>query len=275
MTATDRRRPGTPTPVAPRPMWRSVAVPAEHGGWGLTVEPGLLGLIVAPSWAGACVAAAAVVGFVLRTPVKVVAVDRRRGRWLPRTRLAARIAVVEAAVLVALAVGALVGGASGFWLPGLVALPLLGVEAWFDARSRSRRLAPELAGAVGVASVAAMVLLAGGESAALAFGAWAVLAARSVTSIPHVRAQVARRHGRSPSRWPATAGDGGAVLLALVAVVLDGALAAGAVAVAGVIVAQWVAEHRSPPRPAVIGIHQTLLGLAVVLATAAGVLAST
>ena len=38
---------------------RAVAVPSEHGGWGLTAEPVLLGLIVAPSAAGACLGAAA------------------------------------------------------------------------------------------------------------------------------------------------------------------------------------------------------------------------
>ena len=42
------------SPVAPagkseRSMLRSVAVPTEHGGWGLTAEPVVLGLAVAPS----------------------------------------------------------------------------------------------------------------------------------------------------------------------------------------------------------------------------------
>lgn len=31
------------------PSLVSVAPPSEHGGWGLTVEPGLLGILVAPS----------------------------------------------------------------------------------------------------------------------------------------------------------------------------------------------------------------------------------
>ena len=48
--AAPSRLPGT---ARPRALWRSVAVPTEHGGWGLTFEPVLLGLIVAPSWAGA------------------------------------------------------------------------------------------------------------------------------------------------------------------------------------------------------------------------------
>ena len=32
-----------------RAGWRGVAVPTEHGGWGFTLEPILLGLLVAHS----------------------------------------------------------------------------------------------------------------------------------------------------------------------------------------------------------------------------------
>ena len=40
--------------VKERAGWRAVAMPSEHGGWGLTLEPVLLGLLVA--WSGAGVA---------------------------------------------------------------------------------------------------------------------------------------------------------------------------------------------------------------------------
>jgi hypothetical protein len=56
---------------------RSVALPAEHGGRSLTLEPGLLGLLIAPGPAGVCIAAGAMVAFLVRTPLKVVAIDRR------------------------------------------------------------------------------------------------------------------------------------------------------------------------------------------------------
>ena len=46
-------------PAGARPAWRVVALPDEHGGWGLTAEPVLLGLLVAPSWAGLAIGAAA------------------------------------------------------------------------------------------------------------------------------------------------------------------------------------------------------------------------
>ncbi|MGI9616377.1 MAG: YwiC-like family protein, partial [Acidimicrobiales bacterium] len=78
----------------PRSMssWRQVAVPTEHGGWSLTAEPVLLGLLVAWSWPGLALGLAAMLAFVARTPLKVVLVDRWRNRWLDRSRVAAAIA---------------------------------------------------------------------------------------------------------------------------------------------------------------------------------------
>ena len=140
----DELRP-TSRPAARSPL-RSVALPAEHGGWGLTLEPGLLGLLIAPSPAGLCIAAGAMVAFLVRTPLKVVAVDRRRGRTLDRTRLAEAIAAVELVVLVALAAGAIALAEPWFWVPGLVALPLLATRglvrravAWSPSRAGAGR----------------------------------------------------------------------------------------------------------------------------------------
>ena len=69
-------------------------------------------------------------------------------------------------------------------------------------------------------------------------------------------------------------GDGAAVVCAVSSVVLDRSLAAGAVAVAGVVVVQRVWGRRPVPRPVVVGMRQLGLGLAVVAATAIGVLAA-
>jgi hypothetical protein len=70
---------------------RAVALPTEHGGWGLTAEPALLGLLVSPSVAGVALGLGALVAFLARTPLRVVLVDRWRGRDLDRTRLARRV----------------------------------------------------------------------------------------------------------------------------------------------------------------------------------------
>lgn len=255
-----------------RAAWRAVAIPDEHGGWALTAEPALLGLLVAPSWAGVTLAVAAFLAFLVRTPLKLVLVDRWRRRSLPRTRLATCIAAAELAVLFLLALTAATLAGWEWLVPVAVALPLVGVELWFDMRSRSRRLVPELCGAVGIATVAASVALAGGASARLAAGLWLVLAARAVASIPFVRVQIDRlRHGSGPVVSSDRAQIVGAVV-AVSAVVAAPEVVYGAASVAALLLAQviWV---RRPPVPAkVLGLRQLVLGLAVVAVTGVGVL---
>lgn len=254
---------------ARRSELRSVAMPSEHGGWGLTAEPALAGLIVAPSRAGACIALAALVAFVARTPLKVVAVDRRRHRTLPRTRLAARVAALEVTALIVLVVVAVQSAESPFWIVAALAAPLIALEAWFEVRSRGRRLVPELAGSIAVAGVSAMIVLAGGQPLRLALAMWLVLAARCVTSIPWVRAQVARLH-RDPTAAASPTFDLASAALGVLAIAIDRRLLLGAGAAAMVIAVQHLWGRRPPPRPAVIGIRQMLLGVGVAIAAALG-----
>jgi hypothetical protein len=101
------------------------------------------------------------IAFVARTPLKLVLVDRWRHRWLRRTVLAAWTAAVEIALLAALLTYAALNADFGLWLPLAVALPLIVLELWYDMRSKSRRLVPELAGSVGIGAVAAAIALAG------------------------------------------------------------------------------------------------------------------
>ena len=151
-----------------RREWRVVALPSEHGGWGLTLEPIVLGLLIAPGAAGVALGTAAMVAFMARTPVKLVLVDRWRHRTLPRTRLGGpdrrRRAHRPHPV----------GGRRGpnatapFWVPFVAAVPLIGLELWFDMHSRSRRLIPELAGTIGIGAVAAAIVLADDGATAVA-----------------------------------------------------------------------------------------------------------
>ena len=253
---------------------RAVAMPSEHGGWGLTIEPGLLGLLVAPSLAGACLAAAALVLFVLRTPLELALVDRRRHRRLPRTRLAERVAAAETALLAVLvAVAAITAHDGRWWIPAVVAAPLVAVELAYDIRSRRRRLVPELTGAVAIAAVVAAVVIAGDGDPHLAAGLWLILAARVTTSIPHVRAQIDRLHSRDWQPGIILASDLAAVVVAGVAVVLDGRIIVGAAVLIAVVVVQQVRRRRPVAPVKIIGISQMVLGFAVVAASAIGVAA--
>lgn len=256
-----------------RPGWRSVAVPSEHGGWGLTLEPVALGLLVEPSGAGVLLGGAALLAFIARTPLRVVLVDRHRHRRLERTSLAARILVAEVVVIVGLVALATAVGDPRWWLPVVVAAPLVTVELWFDLRSRSRRLVPEVAGAAGMGAVAAAIVLAGGGAAALGMALWLVIGARVATSIPFVRDQVERLHGRAAAPRTVVAGDVAALALAALAVAIELGTLAGAIAIAGVVVYQRVSGRRPPDRAVVLGVRQTVVGATVVLVTALGVLA--
>jgi hypothetical protein len=265
-----------PTAAAPRSVvsWRQVAMPAEHGGWSLTAEPVLLGLLVAWSWSGFALGLAAMLAFVARTPLKLVLVDRWRHRWLDRSRLAARIAAVEIGLIVVLGVWAATSAGNGwFWVPLAAAVPLIGVELWFDMRSRGRRLIPELAGTVGIGSVVAAIVLAADGSAALAAGLWVVVSARACAAIPYARTQVFRAHGRPVTLWHSDLAQVAAVVAVAAAWMLDAVPFAPVVAVLVVAIFNVVAVRGPVRRAVVIGVQQMIFGLAVVAVTAIGVLA--
>jgi len=268
--STDRAERAERLEPANRPGWRAVAVPTEHGGWGLTAEPVLLGLLIAPSIAGLCLGVATMLAFLVRTPLRVLLVDRHRRRTLDRTRLAGRIALAEAALVVALVAVAAASSPHPFWWPVIAAAPLVGVELWFDARSRSRRLVPELAGAIGVSAAAAVVIVAAGHDTPEAVGAWLILAARSVSAIPYVRDQIARLHHRPTTPRLLVLADSAAVALAAIAVAVSWVFLAGAAAVVVVIVVQRATARTVVPAK-VLGIRQSVLGVLVVAATAVGV----
>ncbi len=254
-----------------RSRLRAVALPSEHGGWGLTLEPVLLGLLVAPSIAGGAIGLAAFVAFVARTPLKVLLVDRRRGRWIDRTRVAATVLAVETVILVGLATVAFVRAGSVWVLPALLAVPFVAVELWFDMRSRSRRLVPELCGAIGIGAAGAAIVLAGGDSGRLATAVWLLVAARAIASIPFVRVQIARLRQNTYTRATSDAAQLAGCAVAAVAALVYRDLVLGASAV-GVLAAIQVVGVRRPPVPAkVLGLRQLFGGLAVVGAAAVGV----
>lgn len=260
--------------TATRSTLKAVGVPSEHGGWGLTLEPALLGMIVTPGPAGLALAVAAIVAFLARTPLKFVLVDGYRGRVLERTRVARRLAAAELALFAGLFATAVLLAKGSFWIPALASAACVGVELWFDLRSRSRRLVPELAGAIGISGIAAMIVLANGGAAVTAYAVWLILAARAITSIPFVREQVALRHGRRPAKVLLVVTDAVAVAVAAAAVAVLPSALAGAVAIAAVVAYQRISVMGRPPSAVAIGIRQMVVGLTVVAVTALGVLAT-
>jgi hypothetical protein len=247
-----------------------VALPTEHGGWGFTLEPIVLGLAVAPGLAGAGLAAAALAVFLARRPFRLLAEDLRSRRRLPRTASASQVLAVCVVVAgVGLAMAAWRGD-SRFWWAVAAALPAAAWQVGADLSRRSRAFLAEAAGAVTMGAAAPAIALAAGWEAGPAFALWAVAAGRGLPSILFVRAQIRRTRGEPASPGAAHAAHG----MALAA--LAGLAAVGALpwAAPGAIAGLWawaVVGLRRPAVPArTLGWTQVLAGLLVVGVTTAG-----
>ncbi len=202
-----------------------------------------------------------------RTPSKLVLVDRFRQRWLPRTLMAAKVAVVELAVIAALVVYAVSAG-DPFWAPLLVAAPLVALELWFDMRSRSRRLIPELAGSIGIGSIAAAIALTGGSSASVAWGLWIVIGARSVAAIPYVRGQILRTKARPAPSWHSDSAQLAAGAVAALGWAVGMVPVAATIAISALALVHLGTARLAPKPAVVIGVQQMFYGLAVIVTTA-------
>ena len=129
-----------PQPAAATPgavPWRAVALPAEHGGWGLLAEPAILGLVLAPSSAGLCLATSALAAFLARHPLRLVLMDRRRRVRYPRTALAERAFGAYALGALLLLAASLMLAGQAFWpalLAALVLAPVLSAKARQEER---------------------------------------------------------------------------------------------------------------------------------------------
>lgn len=251
---------------------KTVAIPPEHGAWGFLLEPIILGLGVTPSLAGVYVALAVLGGFLMRHPLKIALMDRQRGKRSARTVLAERFALGYGLLVVGGGIAAVVLAGFVFIVPFLLAAPLGIVVFTSAARSRSREVLPELAGALTLAATGPGIALAGGEPGSLALAVWVILAARNVPSILYVRARLRLERDKPYSL--------ALVLLAnvIAVLVLAGFAAAGTVpwlAVIALIVllarAAWgLSPYRRSVRVQTIGFLEMGYGLLTVLLAVIG-----
>jgi hypothetical protein len=250
---------------------RAVAIPSEHGGWGFTLEPVILGLLVSPGWAGVGLGVAALTAFLVRHPLRLWLTDTRRGKRYPRTALAGRVAATYGAMGLVGLVLAIAGARGPFWWPLVLAAPLAAFQIHYDARNMGRSLLPETSGAVAMGSVAAGIALAGGASGGTAAGLWLVLAVRAGAALVYARAQVMRARGAVVEAAPVLAA------VAVAVAVLAAAAARGlspwlSVVGMALLLAYSAVTLARPPVPArVVGWSQMAFGLLMVLLTAAGV----
>jgi hypothetical protein len=168
--------------------------------------------------------------------------------------------------------GAIVYAHNGFWIPLLIAAPMALVQFYFDARKRSRDLAPELCGALALGSVAASMALMAGWLLMLALALWTVLALRSVTAILYVRARLRLEHAK-PANPPAVWIAHGlafalATLLAFMHLLPWLACAAFLALYARSV---WgLSRWRRPLRAQIVGMHEVVLGFVTISMVAVG-----
>ena len=181
---------------------RSLALPPEGGGWGLLLEPILIGLIAAPSRTGVLLAAMVAAAFLARQPLKIVMAELAARRRVPPTTPAAWFAAACVAAGIGAGAWAVARAGPAVVMPFAWAAPLALVPVAYDARNRSGEMLPELCGAAALASSAAAIAIAEGYHVRFAMALWAVAAARTLPAIVTVRTRVLKLHGGAASSTP-------------------------------------------------------------------------
>ncbi len=251
---------------------KPIALPPEHGSWGFLLEPIMLGLAVAPSFAGLFLALGVLGGFLLRQPVKIVASDLRKGKRYPRTEVALRIALCYGLIAALGMVIALWLGNLTMFVPLLLAVPLAATQLVGYITNQGRDVLPELTGACAIAASASSIALAGGSSWTVALMLWAILAIRDIPSILYVRARLRLERGAPSSRLAAWLSNGSALVAAAV---LAGAgllpvLALVAVTILTIRALLGLSPYRRKLPVKVIGMMEMGYGSLIVILTALG-----
>jgi hypothetical protein len=187
------------TPVTRPVRLRGIALPNEHGAWGILFEPLVAAVAVAFSAAALWVALAVIAAFLMRQPLKVLLISWKAGRRMPQVGAAAKFLIYYSIVFAAGILGTLLFAPQISYLPLIIAAPLAIVPIYFDAFGKSRDLAPELAGAIAITSSAAVIALAAGWTPLAATSLWVLLICRWIPSILYVRSRLLLEKGKSHS----------------------------------------------------------------------------
>lgn len=251
---------------------RSVALPAEHGGWGFLLEPILLGLLVAFSSQGVLLALSAIGVFLIHQPLKISIKDRIKKRRPPRAILAERFVLGYGLLAVVPMVILLFTTPPDFLLPIALAVSLAGVQLYYDSRNQSRKLLPEICGALALAMIAPAIVMLAGWTFASGLILWLILALRALTSILYVRERLKLERGKPISHRMVWLAHGAGVIV-LVILVSQQLLPPLTLAIFIVFCARAVwglSDYRKPSPAKIIGFQELGYGLLMVLIVAIG-----
>lgn len=175
---------------------RGVALPVEHGSWGFLFEPLVAAVVVAPSFAAVWITLMVVGIFLTRQPLKIFLGDYLAKRDLPQTVAALKFILIYGAIFFAGLTGSLIFAKVEDFIPFLLVAPFAVYQIYCDASRQSRRLLPELTGAIAVSSSAAVIALAGGWSFSASLILWGIFIARLIPSIFYVRNRLLLEKGK-------------------------------------------------------------------------------
>lgn len=256
-----------------RPHLKSIALPAEHGGWGFLLEPFLLGIIAAFGGKALVLGLAMLSLFLVHQPLKIAAKDRWKGKYTQRTRWAERFGLVYAGVGVLLLALLVVMGSGRFLFPFLLALPLMVWQFKYDLENRSRELVPELCGAVALGAIASAIALLKEWEMSVALGLWLITVLRTVPAILYVRARLRLERDKALATRPVYVAHFIALLVSIgLTLSNDFPLVVSVWMGLFLLRAVWgLSPYRKPaPRPAIIGIRELIYGILFAVAVGLG-----
>ena len=199
--------------VKPRLSIRRIALPAEHGSWGILLEPLIASLAVAPSSAGFLIAIGVAGAFLMRQPLRVFATGVSSGTSSPNNRPAAYFCLFFGLVGAAGFSGAAFIASAEDLLPLLALVPFGIYQVFNDVSRKSRELLPELAGAAALSASAPSIALAAGWGPSRAAALWVLFVARSIPSFVYVRQRLRLEKGKDFVKAPPVMLHGAALAL--------------------------------------------------------------
>ena len=259
MVSAENRREMT-RPAVP---WRPVALPVEHGGWSFLLEPVILGLALSPSLPAVCLGLTALAAFLTRHPLRLLALDYKKGARYPRTALAERFVLGYAVTALVFAFMALAGSEGSLLPVVLTATPLALAALSLDLTGRGREALAELAGSVALGGSAAAIVIAGGGSSEIAWMAWLLQSLRAITAILYVRARLRHERGGDAS-LPSVLSAHALAVAVSAALVMTGrapVLAVIAFAILMMRAAWGLARPATGVRPQMVGVQEVSFGI--------------
>ncbi|MBX7053953.1 MAG: YwiC-like family protein [Pyrinomonadaceae bacterium] len=164
------------------------------------LEPIVAGLAIAFSVGAPWIACLAIGAFLTRQPLKVLIADRFGFRNRERAGLAFRFLLCYGAIFSIGLAGTLLSVGVQPLLPLVWVLPFAVFQIFIDASGKSRKLIPELTGAVVMSASIAAIGLAANMPWINVAALWSIFAARSIASVIYVRERLRLEKGKPYSR---------------------------------------------------------------------------